>query len=73
MLLDELRAKGVVDQQAGEHEKGRAGHVQQRAHRVGEDVIEPRTPAVRPDVAEGGHDAIGDDRLEIVAARARGD
>ena len=43
-----------------------AGHVEQGAHGVGEDVIEPRPPALRPHVAKGRHHAIGDDGLEII-------
>ena len=58
--------KRLVDEQAGEHEQGRARNVEQGAHRIGENVIEPWPPAVRPDMPEGGHHAVGDDRLEIV-------
>ena len=73
MVLDELHAERLVDQQAGEHQQRGAGHVEQRAHRVGQDVIEPRPPALRPDMAEGGDDAIGDDRFEILGHAPIGD
>ncbi len=66
MVCDERRAKGLIDQQARDHEKGGAGNVEDRAHGVGEDVIEPLPPALRPHVPEGRHDAIGDDGLESV-------
>jgi len=66
MVLDELRPECLVDEQAGEHEQGRARNVEQRAHRIGENVIEPWPPAVRPHMPEGGHHAVGDDGLEIV-------
>ncbi len=65
-------AKAVVDEQAGQHEQGGAGHVEQGAHGVGEDVIEAVAPAVGPDVAKGGHDAVGDDGLEVVAHLGQG-
>ena len=69
MAVDELHAECLVDQQAGEHQQRAAGNVEQRAHRVGQDVIEARPPALRPDMAEGGDDAIGDDRFQIVGHR----
>ena len=53
MVVDKANPEGLVDEQAGEHEQGGAGDVEQGADGVGEDVIEPRSPAVRPDMAEG--------------------
>ena len=66
MLLDEPHAEALVDQQAGEHQQRRTGNIEQRAHGVGEDVVEARPPAVRPDVPERRHDAISHNGLEVV-------
>src|SRR5208283_5574751 len=66
MVLYELHAKTLVDEQTGEHEQGRTRNVEERAHRIGENVIEPWPPAVRPHMPERGHHAVGDDGLEIV-------
>ena len=66
MVVNELNAKALVDQQTGEHQERRTGNIEQRSHRVGQNVIEPRPPAIWPDVPESGHDAIRNDRLEVV-------
>ncbi len=66
MVLYELDAKTLVDEQAGEHEQSGTRNVEQGAHRIGENVIEPWPPAVRPHMPERGHHAVGDDGLEIV-------
>ena len=73
MVADKPNPEGLVDEQAGEHEQGGAGNIEQSADGVGEDVIEPRSPAVRPDMAKGRDDAIGDDRLEMIGNTGRGD
>ena len=72
MVLDDVRAELVVDQKAGEHQQGRARHVEQSAHGIGQDVIEPRPPAVGPDVPERGDHAVGDDWLEIIRHLGQG-
>ena len=72
VLLDERHPERFVDQQAGEHQQRAAGHVEQRAHRIGQDVIEPRPPALRPDMPEGGDDAIGHDRLQLLGHSGEG-
>ena len=41
MVLDKLHAKTLVDEQAGEHEEGCTRNVEQGAHRIGQNVIEP--------------------------------
>ena len=69
VLVNELLAERLVGQQAGEHQQGAAGNIEQRAHRVGQDVIETRPSALRPDMAEGGDDTIRDKRLEILGYR----
>ena len=72
VMVDELYAEWLVDQEAGEHQQCAAGDIEQRAYCVGQDVIEPRPPALRPDVAEGGDDAIGYDRFEIIGQHQGG-
>ena len=72
MMRDERHPEGLVDEQTGEHEQGRTRNVEQGAHGVGENVIEPRPPAVRPDMPEGRHDAVSDDRLEIIRDARQG-
>lgn len=66
VVVDELHTEGLVDEQAGQHQEGGAGRVEERAHGVGEDVIEPRPPALRPDVAE---DRRQDDALRPALCR----
>ena len=65
--------KGVVDKEAGQHQQCRAWNIEQRAHGIGQNVVEPRPPAVRPNMPERGDDTIGDDRLQIVGGTRRGD
>src|SRR6266702_1067596 len=65
-MFDESCTEGLVDEKAGKHEKRRTWHVEQRAYRIGQDVVETRPPAIRPHVAEGGHDAISDNGFEII-------
>ena len=72
MVLDDVGAEPVVDQEAGEHQQRRARYIQQGADSVGKNIVEPRSPAVRPDMAECGHHAIGDDRLEIGRHKGEG-
>ena len=43
-LADDLHPKGFIDQQSGQHQQGGAGHVQQRANGVGQDVGSSRGP-----------------------------
>ncbi len=66
MVLDQPHAKALVDEQAGEHQQRCTGNIEQRAHGVGQDVVEARPPAVRPDVSKCRHDAISHNRLEVV-------
>lgn len=54
--------EGLVLQEARQIEERRAGNIHERANGVRENVLQPRAPAVRPDGAEGGHDAVGDER-----------
>ena len=65
-MFNELRSEPLIDEQTGKHQERGTGHIEQRAHGVGENVIEPRPPVIRPHVAEGGHDAVGNDGLKIV-------
>ena len=65
MLLDELRSEPVVDEEARQHEKRAAGNIEERSHCIEENIVEARPPAIRPDMAEGGHDAVGDNWPEI--------
>ena len=45
---------------------------EQGADRVSEDVVEPGTPALRPDMPKRGDDAIGDNRFEILGHSRQG-
>jgi hypothetical protein len=40
-------------------------NVDERSRRVGENVIEARPPAIRPDMPESGHNTISDNRPEV--------
>ena len=52
MLLDKLHPERFVDQQAGEHQQCAAGHLEQRAYSIGQNVVEARSLALGPDVPE---------------------
>jgi hypothetical protein len=72
MMCDELHAKRLVNEQAGKHQQRAAGHVDERTHRVGENVVEARPPAIWPNMTEGRHDAVGDNWSKIARDTGEG-
>src|ERR1019366_7193638 len=65
MLFDELRPEALLDEEVRQHEKRAARNVEERSHRIEENIVEARPPAIRPDMTEGGDDAVGDNWPEI--------
>lgn len=59
-----ITAAQRINQQARRHQQHAAGTVEQSPDGIGQDIVEPLTLAVRPNMAKGRDDAADRDQLE---------